>query len=196
MESVQSVDSEMKARKARQAALTYRPADSPLPVSVAWQVDCEIHWVAAIQYFELAGKFYQAGNYRQGDYCIARGNAYARLASLCAYAESAGIAPLLSEEPTDHDPEADPPSHARLEAKLDAVSRMRDPLAPPLPIAPAEAANAAQCNGLYYIAWGHALQAAQAYADGDQELGAYHIYEGQQYLIDWEACELASTLPS
>lgn len=196
MEFVQSIDSEMRARKAREAALTYRPSDGPLPASVAWQFDCEIYWVAALQYFELAKQFYQAGNSRQGDYCIARGNAYARLASLCASAASAGVAPLLAKEPADHDPEADPPSHARLEAKLDAVRRLHDPLAPPLPTVPAEAANAPQCNGLYYIAWGHALQAAESYADGDQELGAYHIHEGQQYLIDWEACELIATLPS
>ena len=70
---------------------------------------------------ELAKQFYQAGKSRLGDYCIARGNACARLASLCASAASAGVAPLLAEEPADHDPEADPPSHARLEAKLDAV---------------------------------------------------------------------------
>lgn len=196
MESVPSIDSERKARKAREAALTYRPSDAPLPASVAWQVDCETYWLAALQYFELAKELYQAGNSKQGDYCISRGNAYVQLASRCTDAESSGVAPLLVEEPEDHDPEADPPSRARLEAKLEEVRRLRDPQAPPLPMVAVEATNATQCNGHYYIAWGHALQAANAYQHSNEELGAYHISEAQQALIDWEACELAATLPT
>jgi hypothetical protein len=195
MEPVQSNDSEMRARKAREVALTYRPSDDPLPASVAWKVDCETYWVFALQYFELAEKFYQAGNSKQGDYCIARGNSYVQLASRCTYTASAGVAPLLAEEPADHDPEADPPSRARLEAKLDEIRRLRDPLAPPMPTVFAEASNTPQCDGLYYIAWGHALLASHAYADDDQEMGAYHIHEAQQSLIDWEACKFAADLP-
>jgi hypothetical protein len=158
-------------------------------------VDCELYWLAALQYFQLAQKFYQAGNHTQGDYCISRGDTYMQMALLCTHTTSTSIAPLLDEEPAEHDPEADPPSRSRLEAKLVEVQRLRDPQAPPPPTVSAEAANAAHCDGYYYIAWGHALQAGHAYMGGDADLGAYHVHEAQQYLLDWDLCEFIAAHP-
>jgi hypothetical protein len=179
---------------ARADALARRPAGLRRPQAVAWRVDDAHFRRAAIESYAQAGELYAAGRAGEGDLCISRGDGYAQIALLYAHANAGGVTPKLASPPSEHDPQADPPSRARLGAKLlDAQRRGGHQLQPP--VSPPAAADSSGCNGLYYIAWGHALLAADSFAAGDDSLGWYHIHEGQQYLIDWEACELAATLP-
>jgi hypothetical protein len=76
MEPVEYADREAEARRVREAALAQRPQDAPLPASVAWPTECHTYWVTALQYFQAALNFYQAGDHAQGDYCISRGDSY------------------------------------------------------------------------------------------------------------------------
>jgi hypothetical protein len=182
-----------RLQAARTDALALRPAEARRPQAVAWRVDDAHFRRAAAESYVQAGELYAAGRAGEGDLCITRGDGYAQVALLYAHANAAGVTPKLTVPPAEHDPEADPPSRARLGAKLLDAQRRGGRLVQPT--VSSSAAADSSCNGLYYIAWGHALLAADSFAAGDDALGWYHIHEGQQYLIDWEACELAATLP-
>jgi hypothetical protein len=188
MEPVQHADREAEVHKAREAALAQRPKAARLPTSAAWPIDCEPYWLAAHQYYQLAQKFYQAGDHAQGDYCIARGDAYLQLARLCAPLSTLGVAPLLDAKPAMLDLEAGPPSRARLEAKLEEARRIIDPNASPRPTVPAETANASQCDGYYASALNEAESAVGAGLAGEIDEMHYHLTRSRTYLTTWDIC--------
>jgi hypothetical protein len=190
MESAGQIDNEGAARAARTQALAQRPSAAPLPSSSATFVDCQQFWQAALQYFELAQQFYTAGDYKLGDYCIARADAYVRLALLCQQGNTRGIAPL-QDSPPKVDPAVGKPTLERLLAKFEEVRRMIYPHEPPVPPVAAEATNSPQCDGYWWTGWHHLDSALQAGAAGDVATADYYLHEAEGCLQAYMACEAA-----
>jgi hypothetical protein len=153
-------------------------------------IDCQQFWQAALQYFQLAQEYYTAGEYALGDYCIARGDTYLRVALRCRQANLRGIAPLLDEEPR-HDPEVGTPSLEKLQAKFEQAQRAVYPHVAPVPPVPAEATDSPQCDGYWWTGWGHLDSALHAAADGDNVAYYYYMAEADACLQAYQECEAA-----
>lgn len=190
MEAVEYAGQEAAARRAREHALARRPDDAPLPASVASFVDCQLYWQAALQYFELAQEYYMAGNYKLGDYCVARGDTYVRLALLCVQGNFRGVAPLSDKAP-EPDPKVGAPTLERLLARFEEARRRIYPHDPPVPPVAAEATNSPQCDGYWWTGWDHLDSAIQAGAAGDVATADYYLAQADGCLQAYLACEAA-----
>src|SRR5215216_1657100 len=165
METVQYADSERKARKAREQALTDRPQDAPLPGSLTGSLDNEPYRQAALQYFEAAQRFYQAGDHGRGDYCILRGDTYLLLTFLATQVNSIGVVPVLNEKPAEHVAEAGAYTEKEREAKLQRLQEALDRKGRSVPLVPTEVANSSSCDYFHeqsLAAVGQAIDASDA----------------------------------
>jgi hypothetical protein len=189
MEPVTYADGETQARKAREAAVAKRPPEAIRPAAVGWPRQCDWYWRTAIQFFQAAQKFYEAGDPAQGDYCVSRGESYVQLAVLCTYSSTSDVAPRRTDIPKEHDPKAGTPSLSRLEARLEEVRGLIDPKAPLAPTVQEEAANAEFCDGFYYEAWDFAAAAVAALQAGDSVAYHYWLAEADKSLAAWYVCQ-------
>jgi hypothetical protein len=188
MDYAQSSDSENKARAARESALAYRPQAAPLPASVAWPADTEPYWIAALQYFEAAQRYYQAADHARGDFCVLRGDSYLLLASLAIQVNSMGVAPLLEERPAQSVTKSGALTPEEFKAEVQQLKESLKGQPSPVPIVPAEAARASQCDYFEDTAHHYFDQAVFATEDGNPVAVEYYLAESHSYEMLHELC--------
>lgn len=186
MESVGDSDPALHVRHVRSAALAARPPAAPLPHAGAQPVDAGGYWLAAQQYFEAAERLYRGGDAKRGDYCIVRGDAYVRLATLCGLANGSGVRAGVSK-PTAVGP-ARPAGQdaAALRARMEYLCKLH-PVE--LPTVPLDAADENPCLGFLDNALEHADAAEAAFAAGDLVAGHYYSSEVDADLLLLYICE-------
>ena len=190
MESVQGVGNEKNARAARDAAMTHRPQSAPLPKSVVSPVDNEPHYLAALQYFEAAQRFYKDGDHGRGDYCILRGDMYLLLASIATQVNSMGVSPLLGEKPAYQAGDAITSTDDEREAKIEQLQDFLAENPIPMPRVPAEAANSSQCDYFTQEALHCVDQAVAASEKGNTVAVHYWMDEAQSFEVAHFYCAL------
>jgi len=189
MEPVQSVESEKKARAARDAALGYRSAVAPLPEAIAWPVDTEPYRRAAQKYYEAAQQSYQTGDHERGDYCILRGDTYLLLISLATQVRLSGMAPLLEAKPAEPAEEAGRSSKAKRKKKLQKLQDYLDRKGGTLSILPDEAANDDPCGYFHDMSlktFGYAIDASDVGNDAGVD---YWLHESLLWDISEGICQ-------
>ena len=189
MEPVQSVESEKKARAARDAALGYRSAAAPLPQAITRPVDTEPYRRAAQKYYEAAQQSYQTGDHERGDYCILRGDTYLLLISLATQVRLSGMAPLLEAKPAEPAEGAGKSSKAKRKKKLQKLQDYLDRKGGTLSILPDEAANDDPCGYFHEMSLksvGHAIDASDAGNDSGVD---YWLHESLLWDISEGICQ-------